>query len=541
MEFESSLVSSVSLRGDYFRNCCKPKLNHTKWLISKGTILVLTWNFLVISVYHYFVISKARDPIKKKIQLSPGEILAIGLLLPVGGWLADAYFGRYKVILYSMWTIWFGAMLNGLSLVIGKVNTPYEKYGDPWVSVFCKVIMGAGMGAFQANIIQFGIDQLSEASSTEIKSFIVWYTMTISSSGVTMQFSGYCSQEYVVVLVVALYLTLALCSNFVLNHWLVKDQVIDNPLPLIWKTVQYTIVNRQQWRRIFTLDQHGVLSRLNVAKTIYAGPFTSEQVENVKTFFRVMAAIAVVMTTCSGIPITSSVLGTLEIHLQNWPNNTNLRGCYKGESISYSHYIFLVVVVPLYQVIVYPLFHNCIPKVSITTKFLFSTLLFFAGVMSLVGIESASYHYQVGMNQTTIKCVFQNENIHANVKLYWTIIPRILIGLSAFILILSGIEFICAQAPFNMKGLMFGMVYGLYGLSSLVHSALAIPFLSKKPLWEKAPLTCGVWFFVIQGVIVLSGLVVVVVMIKRYKRRNRINITSQSDWLQDDVQINTVN
>ena len=70
--------------------------------------------------YHYFTISKIRDPTQQMITLNPSEILTIGLFLPIGGVLADAYFGRYKVILHGMWIMWLGAMLNGLSLILSK-------------------------------------------------------------------------------------------------------------------------------------------------------------------------------------------------------------------------------------------------------------------------------------------------------------------------------------------------------------------------------------------------------------------------------------
>ena len=41
-----------------------------------------------------------------------------------------------------------------------------------WVSLFCKVIVGAGLGAYVPNLIQFGLDELTDASSTEITLFI---------------------------------------------------------------------------------------------------------------------------------------------------------------------------------------------------------------------------------------------------------------------------------------------------------------------------------------------------------------------------------
>ena len=128
MELQSSLTSST---GEYPKKSCIP-ISQQKWLKHKGAILVLIWNFSANIVYQYFTISKERDPIKQTMQLNPEEILTtIGLFLPIGGWLADAYLGRYKVVLYGMWTMWLGAMLNGLSFILGKVVAPCLLYTSP--------------------------------------------------------------------------------------------------------------------------------------------------------------------------------------------------------------------------------------------------------------------------------------------------------------------------------------------------------------------------------------------------------------------------
>ena len=487
-------------------------------------------------MYQYFTIGDPRDPIEKKLHSNPGEILAMGLLLPIGGWLADAYFGRYRVICLGMWTMWFGAMMNGCSLVIGEVFLTYGSHGDPWVSFACRVIMGAGFGAFQANIIQFGIDQLMDASSTEVKSFISWYTLTTFSSGFTLYYSSYCTPPYVAVLVVAVCLTLAVISNFLLNHWLNKEQVVNNPLPLISKVVYFSVRNKdKRHRQNLMSSKQGILSMLNISKRVYGGPFSSDQVEDVKTFFRVLVVFIVFIIALSGQPIVNSVSNIVLTHLRNWPKDIGIRGCYQGFSVYYVNYTFVVVAVLLYKAFIHPLFHRCIPSVSITTKFSYSVLFFFGGVMSLLGIETTSYVQQTGSNQTIVRCLFQSEhNIDSiDVDYYWVVIPSVLTGFSILLFIISAIEFICAQAPFNMKGLILGLGCALYGLSSLIQSVISIPF-TQSNIWERAPLTCGIWYFILQGFIVLVGFLIALLIVKMYKRRTRISVSTQDDCQESD-------
>lgn len=297
MELESTLSGKTSLQtsaSEYLKQYCKPY--HTKWVKSKGAILILAWSFLAMSVVYYYSISISRDSIPMKVNYERpkgSELIGMGSLLLIGGWLADAYFGRYKAICSGLWIMWIGSFLSACSLVIAKVNMTYRHEGDRWVSLFSKLVMGSGFGLFQSNIIQFGIDQLSDASSTEITSFITCYTLTLFISGFVMYFSANCTcaQDYVGVLVLTVCLTLAVCTYFLFNHVLVKEQIIQNPLPLIWKVVRYSIKNRNIQQRFSSFKDH---SFLDIAKTVYAGPFSSEQVEDVKAFFRVM----VVIITC---------------------------------------------------------------------------------------------------------------------------------------------------------------------------------------------------------------------------------------------------
>ena len=485
-----------------------------------------------MSVVHYYSISEKRDSLDIQVERPKGsELIAMGTLLLIGGCLADAYFGRHRVIYCAMWIMWIGSLFSAFSLILGKVIVNYRKDGDKWVSLSSKVVMGFGFGLFQSNIIQFGIDQLSEASSTETTSFITCYVLTIYASFITMYTTSKCSPDYAGVLVLTVCLTLALCSHFLFNHWLVKEQIIQNPLPLIWKVVRYTIKNKRLQKRFFSFKQHGVLSRLDIAKTIYTGPFTCEQVEDTKTFFRVLAVIAASIMAHTGSSDVNTVKHKLLQHFLNWPNASNSIGaCYKGMGIVHVGVTFTFVIILLYLVIIRPVFHFCVPKVNITTKFIIALILFFIRIIALLGIESASYHQQLLRNNTTniARCYLAADRDHViHFSFYWIIIPEILDGISLFILLLAGMEFICAQAPFNMKGLIFGISYALFGFGTLIQTLLLYPFIYiKEEVWKNAPLTCGIWYFLIQAFIVLVGFVGMITVIKRYKNRTRIDSES---------------
>lgn len=59
-----------------------------------------------MSVVYYYSISVSRDSIPMKVSYERpkgSELIGMSSLLIIGGWLADAYFGRYKVICSGLW------------------------------------------------------------------------------------------------------------------------------------------------------------------------------------------------------------------------------------------------------------------------------------------------------------------------------------------------------------------------------------------------------------------------------------------------------
>ena len=84
--------------------------------------------------------------------------------------------------------------------------------------------------------------------------------------------------------------TLSILSDCCFNHWLVKEPVTNNPLKLIYQVLKYAVKKKYpQLRSAFTYWEDKPYSRIDLGKNKYGGPFTMEEVEDVKTFFRILA------------------------------------------------------------------------------------------------------------------------------------------------------------------------------------------------------------------------------------------------------------
>ena len=156
--------------------------------------------------------------------------------------------------------------------------------------------MGIGGGGFQANIIQFGIDQLIDASTKELKSFIAWYSWTITASQLMIYYIQTCvNYKFSAPLLICCSLTLALTLKLLFQsvYFNIKEPKTNNPfIKLVYQVVKHAIKHKYpRQRNAFAYSEDVILSRIDFGKNKYGGPFISEQVENVKTLLQIIGAL----------------------------------------------------------------------------------------------------------------------------------------------------------------------------------------------------------------------------------------------------------
>ena len=491
--------------------------------ICKGAVLVLIWNFVSFTVVEY--------PTHKSDSFGLLIFLLCGLSFPIIGCLSDIYIGRYKVIRYSVWILFFTLIIANISLVI-KLYV--------WDSKILEIIefirgtaTSLGLAGVLANTMQFGIDQLIDFGSTSITSYISWYFWTVSLASILVAVSQNCfcgtyNSSTSFFLLPLLY-AIAIICDFLMSKWLIVEPVTSNPFKLIYQVLRYAMKNKYpRLRSAFTYWEDKPYSRIDLGKTKYGGPFTTEQVEDVKTFFRLLPAIAFFSLLIGEIFV-------LQVPYLNTDNNLNVLKscsetstkayiikCYKDTAIQYSLWEIIFIFVPIFEFVLYPLLFKCkcCIEIGILKKLYIGTLLVFMVELSLLTLETISTLSTTDHNATCSFALKRDNLMDEEYFIHnkWLLAIKLVMGVAVYILGTSTLEFVCAQSPYSMKGLLIGMIYFLGIIAiSLSGGFMKVFQILTKTSGER----CGIWFYLTNICLTFIIACILVIMIKFYIFRKR--------------------
>ena len=431
----------------------------------------------------------------------------IGITQLIAGWLADTRIGRYKVVRTSIWIMWIAAVLATISSISAYYFSQNYYYSiNKMVLNVTLLMMAVGLGGFLVSIIQFGLDQLHDASTTEIKSFIVWYVWTIYGQGILMYYIFECTREKHSIfrlLFVCANLSLAMILLYTCNHCLIKEPIKQNPLKLVYKVIRYAIRNKYpRQRSAFTYCEDELPSRIDFCKSKYGGPFTIEQVEDVKTFLRFIPLVILAGVLAGSILTSDTISYKLYNQFRDISNNISTRfqaaNCYVEASFDHTIYFGAAILIPLYESLIYPIFYRCTPRMESQRKIIVGMVALIAKVLTLMAYNVISRHNSLEMNgpNLTIPCLFEtSEGVLSKSFNYKLItVPDFFSTISSTMLYIGLIEFISAQVPFFMKGLMIGTTYCSFFLSGALWLAVSLPFVHNNSIWGTGTLSCGFWY-----------------------------------------------
>ena len=517
---------------------CKPGY-WARRVRSKGAVLVLVWSFLAyISSSIVEVLIQSVVPFR--FEALDGVVTAALFLL--AGWLADVYFGRYKVIWGSLLLIWLGDVLGTLLLMIHLLHPPGTDALKYISAVAAYICVTTGSSGLIVNAISFGTDQMQGASSEEISAFIHWfawaaYTGMVSSSVITLNSCcGLRGDETILVsmLFTVVVSSVALCLDFFSRKWLIIEPVSQNPLKTVLSVLKYAATHKHPVRRsAFTYSEDEIPSRINLGKSKYGGPFTTEQVEDVKTFFRLLMISMAVVVFLYPLNLCNSSLDFWIAHFQ-WLGSLSINeDCYDTLlGIAIFPELVIVLGFPLYELAIYPLARNWIPsslkRVGISA---FGTIIVASIALSVDMVVHSHTNATVHL-----ECMFVSNNTHnltVDFNSFWVGIPlSIIIGIELFTLIVSLFEFVCAQTPYNMKGLIIGLSFSAIRLAQALTGATLITWIRA---WLQPPTypTCAFWFYLFVILVTVVSLVMFCIVAKRYKKRERNELLHEQRFVED--------
>ena len=236
-------------------------------------------------------------------------------------------------------------------------------------------------------------------------------------------------------------------------------------------------------RSAFTYWEEDIPRRIDLGKNKYGGPFTNEQVEDTKTFLRILPLLLCLFgyhlagdgysaseqlqrTSCPSLPVLILIVIN-PLHLST---------------------LVAVVGIPLYRLVIVKVFPR-LKNVRMLTKMwmgLYLSLLQVILYIIVVVNHDTTYWQQHRSYETDFspsgKCSMirtgcdcecishfyilqcQQYNDQIDNTYLWFVIPQLLNGLSSLLVSMTVFEFICAQAPRTTQGLLIGLWYATFSM-----------------------------------------------------------------------------
>ena len=498
------------------------------------------------------------------------------LLYPLVGHLTDVYLTRYRSMKWS-----FGILILAVCLVVfceviyvalsSIWNLSLKHKGDEVFIYIVLVVYTVGLALFQANAIQFGLDQLLEAPTPKMIAFIHWYYWAqnvgslaffyvmgssslvieqvnmITNDAIKRLFYGKFDElkSFLLIIPMSVAVTavlITLCTTK--KHFYIQKAGL-NPFKKMYKVLKYSWKHKVPERRsAFTYWEEDIPRRIDLGKSKYGGPFTNEEVEDTKTFLRILPLLLCLFgfhlagdgysapdqlqrTSCPSLSVLllivinplhmSTLVSVVGIPLYRlvivkvFPRVKNIRMLSKmwmGLYLSLVQVVLYIIVVVNHDTAYWQQHHSVIPNV---TQFLPCKECYIIRT-GCVFIRSLD----------TLDCQQYNDPVDS---IYlWFIIPQLFNGLSSLLVSMTVFEFIIAQAPRTTQGLLIGVWYATFSIRYLVVGVLNNVIIERRS-----------WLIYegVKGFLILVSLVLFSCVSRRYRYRQRDEIVNVQRMIED--------
>ena len=571
---ESSSGTYISFRERLVRVNCLPR---GLCLPSKAAVLILIWTLIVSAIYKTaeegttYTVYRLKESEKTHfhfLAVNHSDIfitylifVLLLLVYPLAGFVADVCCGRYRAVIISLCFLLCGlACLSLVTILLfthvirnpfdHRTNISQNSNAFFALSSLGLLLLIPGLSGYQANFIQLGLDQLLEAPCEYLGLFVHWvewftelgnsltkplfYILAKCSKNVNVNLSAHHTVLSLTPFFFVI-LFLILIFTFWKRHWFYSEPGQSNPYKTVFKVLNFARKHKYPVQRsAFTYADDEEPTRIDFAKERYGGPFTTEQVEDVKTFLRILLVLLLLGPAFAlQIPLGPVFyLYTTHVGKSTPKDECSVTLLLQDTGILRS--MIMVFTFPIYVWLIYSVLRRCIPKILV--RIWTGELLLVAGMTAMFLIDLFGHVAQYERKHEAAMCMFAeskddvHQNHSSNLNLPWAVnlMPAFLMQAGITLVITTSYEFISAQSPHSMKGLLIGLLFAIQGIFKFLGAISILPF-SLKALWEGSYMqshlpsitNCGFGYLLLNCTVALISLVLFTVAAKRYKYRER--------------------
>ena len=326
----------------------------------------------------------------------------------------------------------------------------------------------------------------------------------------------------------------------------------NNPFATVYQVLKYSWKHKVPERRsAFTYWEEDIPRRIDLGKNKYGGPFTTEEVEDTKSFFRILLLLLSLFGFhLSGNGFTFIRLFTIKLCPSAWVMLLTTASPPLLETIT------ALLFIGLFDFLLLPYFRRYVPSLFKRLGIGLSLILLqeLAGIMIVwranVEIIEPSCNLTNNHNDHFARCLLDRFHFNDNgvcatsqkdiIKQYsphcegeafdslflWILIPQLVRSVAYLLVFTTALEFICAQAPLRMKGLLIGIWYATFALQYLA------AYVPDEQIERYKTL---IIFHGVRAGLILFSLILYCIVAKRYRYRLRDEVVMNERFLVEEI------
>ena len=438
----------------------------------KLAMLVLVWNLLLefsiesYSDYAGYCLNLDCSVHKEILNLFYIQMSGFFIFLMTGlfsVWLVGWKYRLVDIVFTGIIILGVAFLVLATHHIVTSGTNKHNRLETVIVMILYYSITNIGNALVLTSLFQLAIEQIPDASSSQLSSLTSWYifsgmfgywfyNIVNAIFRCYLDLHSESAQNYLAYFTLAhgTILTFILASYALIKYKLVDNSPTSNTVSHIYQVVKYAIKHKRPVQRsAMTYWEEEIPRGMDLGKRKYGGPFTSEKVEDVKTFFRLSFLFLIALFYFTSFNLSKYSLHFVDLQTAVYNHSfifVDIFDNFCTESIMYNvfgnYLLWILIGIVVYEAIKKTLLHYKISDVRWRLKFgIVVTFLAFSVIAIILGIERYSTETYV-------------------IYYFWLIAGLCVpIGITTAITFTAGLEFLIAQIPYAMRNFFINVGY----------------------------------------------------------------------------------